>query len=230
MSLSENRTFQDIQVNVLNEIFETLNKDNRRYCILRNFEDLPFYIGNDVDFLISKNQKLAISKTIISVMVKYGFEISYKTERFGHLGLYFYHNLFKKTIIIDLLTRCSKIWYEYADVEYILNNVNKYKNFYVPQSGAILYTVVLKDILTYGKVRYKNQSLIDNVTMDEKEDFVHSGKAFLPISKLEKLFEQLYKKEVNITKRELFYQLQLKFLLSNMILYIYYRLKERLVK
>jgi hypothetical protein len=229
MSFPENKSFLDIQVNALNDVFETLNKDSRKYCILRNFNRLPFHIGNDIDFLISKHQKIVITKTIISIMLKHGFEVSNKIERYGHLGLYFHHSILRRTLIIDLLTRCMKIWYEYADVEYILNNVSKFKNFFVPQNGAILYTVAVKDLLTYGEIRQKNQALINNITMDDKDSFIRSGRPYFSTKKLEKLFRDLIQKEVTITKRKLFYRLQFKIKLYNVINYFYFRLKEKII-
>ena len=36
----------------LNKLFDSFNEENLKYCILRNYEKLPYNIGNDLDLLL----------------------------------------------------------------------------------------------------------------------------------------------------------------------------------
>ena len=226
MSYLEGDNFIKIQTYTLNKVFEELNKNLLQYCVLRNFEKLPEYIGNDIDLLISKKEINPISDIIIRIMNENDFIVSKKIERFGHLGLYFSHTRYKETIIFDLLSRNLKIWYEYADSEYILSNLIPYKNFYIPPQGSILYTVLFKDLLTYGYVRSKNNSLLENINENDKESFILTGKNFFSLNLLQEVFEGLKKNKIKTSKKKLFFELQFKIKLKNVYRYMYFRVKE----
>ena len=130
------------------------------------------------------------------------------------------------TIIFDLLSRNLKIWYEYADSEYILSNLIPYKNFYIPPQGSILYTVLFKDLLTYGYVRSKNNSLLENINENDKESFILTGKNFFSLNLLQEVFEGLKKNKIKTSKKKLFFELQFKIKLKNVYRYMYFRVKE----
>lgn len=220
--------YKIIQVSALNELFDTLNSEKINYCILRNFEELPEETGNDIDFLIDESQVDIVQVLLDRIMSKYGFKLIKKITRFGHSGVFYCHLETGSILLFDLFTKSSKKWFEYADVQYILGTKIKYKNFYVPLQGSILYTVLLKDLLTYNKLREKNNSLLKNLTENIKREFIDTGKKYFDQTLLEDLFTRLKSSQELPTKDYLFKSLKNKNLLVNPFIYTYYRVKEML--
>jgi len=215
-----------IQINVLNSLFELYNKEKINYCILRNYEDLPVKIGNDLDILIEKNQSKEVLKLLNKILKQYNFKLLKKNIRFGYIGVYYCHIETGNVILFDFYLSFSKRWYQYADVDYILDNKMKYKNFYIPQQGAILFTVLLKDLLTYSRLREKNNKLIENFTENLKQEFINTGKKYFTESLLENLYSKLEKGEVLPSKNSLLKLLKNSNSRINFFRYTYYRVKE----
>lgn len=218
--------FTQIQISVLNELFENFNINKIDYCILRNYEKIPEDIGNDIDFLISKKNCKNAKIIILNTFKKYDFILIKYKQRFGHIGLIFIHKDLKEILCIDLLTNSSKQWYQYADVEYILKNKLKYKNFYVPTKGSELYTVVLKDLLTYNLFREKNHDLLKSLNSTIKKDFIDTGLKYLDITILENIYSSLENLKSIPPKKEIFNNLKQNSNFSDLIKYTYYRAKE----
>jgi len=226
----ENKEFQKVQIAVLNSFFKELNERSYDYCVLRNFERLPQFIGNDLDILLSIDALDGTFDIAQRVMRENGFYLVKHIKRFGHTGLYYEHSLHSESIVIDLLTRIVKIWYDYADCNYILRNRVKYKNFYVPQKGVILYTLIIKDLLTYGHVRSKNDLVIKSVNLADRESFIYCGENYFSKTLLVSLFDECVNHRIQVKRSELFWQLQRRTSMINILKYCSLRLKELFVK
>ena len=226
----ESMEFQAIQVTTLNSFFNELNESSHNYCVLRNFDKLPFYIGNDLDLLVSDEDLTAIVDKAKKIMHDNGFILKNSVNRLGHFGMCFQHVKHKKSIAIDLLTKCVKFWYDYADCEYILGTKVKYKNFYVPLKGNICYTIVLKDLLTYGFVRSKNDALRHTISEQDRMSFLMCGRDFISEGLLHSLFDDIDRGRLESNRVFLYCQLLKKFSLSNFVTYVHHRLREVLVK
>ena len=60
----------------LNDLFNTINKMNIIYCVLRNYDTLPYYTnGSDIDIFIHPNDFHSFHKTIKKIARKYNGEI-----------------------------------------------------------------------------------------------------------------------------------------------------------
>lgn len=218
--------FNKVQVETLNILFNRLKIKDISYCILRNFERIPEDIGNDIDFLVNEIDIDSMSRIINDTMKEKNFKLLSKKSRFGYTGLYFLHINTNNIILLDLFSKSSKKWFNYADVDYILKTKIEYKNFYVPTQGSILYTVLLKDLLTYGKLRSKNNDLLDKLDEAVKKEFIETGSKYFTNEILEKLFDMLKKNKKEYKKEYLFANLKTYNNIKNMAKYTYYRVKE----
>jgi len=218
--------FKEIQVNSLNELFQHLHKSNINYCILRNYENIPENIGNDIDFLVDEKNLEEMEKIIFFVMKQYGLKLLNKKQRYGYKGLYFIETKTQNIILLDLFTKLSKKWISYADVNYILQNKIEYKNFYVPKKSSILYTVLLKDLLTYDKLRNKNNDLLLDLDEEVKLDFIQTGLKYFDAEILENLFDDLKVNKIRYSKKYLFSKLKTDNNIKNFLEYTSYRIKE----
>ena len=200
----------------LNKLFDSFNEENLKYCILRNYEKLPYNIGNDLDLLVQASHKTDAFMILESTGKHYDYKLVNKINRYGYLGLTYTDLDTKKKIKIDLITKSLKQWFEYADSNYILQNRTKYKNFYIAPFGSVLYTILLKDILTYGELRKKNYYLIKLMSEDIRAVFIKTGKGFID----KRVLENLFKVDVSNMDKE-HYEFELKTLLQSLFkLYI----------
>ena len=218
--------FNKDQINGLNKLFEDFNSDKINYCILRNFENIPEDIGNDIDFLVDEEQLERITSMTDIILNQFNFILLSTKSRFGYFGTYYIHKTTNSILLLDFFTKSSKKWLEYADVEYILKSKIKYRNFYVPKQGSILYTILLKDLLTYGKLRSKNNDLLENMDNEVKKEFIETGSKYLDRKILENLFTLLKDAKNLPSKKYLFDNLKTYNNISQMTKYTYYRIKE----
>lgn len=218
--------FNKAQINSLNKLFEDFNSNNINYCILRNFENIPENIGNDIDFLVDEKQFKRIDLILDTVMNQFDFTLLITKNRFGYVGKYYIHTKTNNILLLDFFTKSSKKWLEYADVAYILKHKVQFKNFYVPRQGSILYTVLLKDLLTYSQLRNKNNDLLTHMGDEVKKEFIETGSKYFDKKILLNLFDSLKNDKVLYSKQYLFNNLKTYNNITNTIKYTYYRTKE----
>lgn len=158
-------TSKDIKNNqkhvcIINDLFSYLNK-NTPYVVLRNYQKLPYYYGNDVDLLIDRINVEAVIKALYDITSKHQCKIQTINKKYCYYGVYI--DIGDKTLLIDLFTDIVKGWIRYADSVSVLKNRKQYNNFYVPIIEHEISIIVLKELLTYKTVRYKyNKYLINN--------------------------------------------------------------------
>jgi len=217
--------YKDIekQITFLNTIFDEFNKEKIDYCVLRNYEKIPYDIGNDIDFAINPNDIKKIFKLLSKISLKFNFKLIKKTNRLGHLGLYYQDINSDNLIVLDFLSKSIKQWLEYADTNFILKARISYKNFYVAPLGAIYYTIFFKDLLTYNKLRSKNQDLFVKISENDKDDFIKTGKMYFDDFFLEDIFYQLVNKRILVSRDIVYLKLIKSMNLRNFISFFYYR-------
>lgn len=174
--------------------FSELNSSLVNYCILRDYENLPLKFNNDIDILVDEsNFEEAID---IFVNEASGKITLIKTKfRFGYAGLYFYHAETNQIFLIDIFFRLQKKWRKYADSSDILKTKIYYKDFYVIENNYEIYTICLKEMLTYGFVRKKYLNRISNLKIDKKI-FMKIAEKHLSHADSLNLFESVINKSV----------------------------------
>lgn len=151
----------------LTKCFFELNSNSVNYCVLRDYENLPFSFNNDIDILVDEidfNKAINIFKQSSTNNI---FLIKIKS-RFGYSGLYFFDNELNKIFLIDIFFRLQKKWRNYIDTSIILDKKVLFNNFYVIENNCEVYTICVKELLTYGLVRKKYYNRIKNIKIDKK--------------------------------------------------------------
>lgn len=210
---------------LLQTLFKELNR-NVLYVVLRNFESLPFNIGNDLDLLINPGD---LNKAIDALNLsceENGFRIIKTTRRYSYRGFYLVENGGSEIILIDLFTGLFKAWREYAAVDSILESRIYRNGFYSVRLEDELSTIVSKELLTYGKVRQKYEERFKYIF--DQEDFSLSAchydfftlKSRMDLSSVGSMQEFFVEREVQLRKGSL-----IKFLK-----YSFYRIEELLLR
>lgn len=148
--------------------FSELFNRKLNYCLLRNFQGLPERIGNDIDILVDPKHLNEISQVFLKNAKKNGFHFIKRIERDGYLGLYFSETVSNEILLIDLFYKLQKRWKHYANIQQLLSNKVKYKQFYVLNPTHEVYTITMKEILTYGFVRDKYIKRFNEIKLNQK--------------------------------------------------------------
>ena len=122
-----------------------------RYCILRNYEELPDF-SNDIDILIeNKIRKIAIKK-LTDNFFSIDIILLQKVE-FSCTSLFFYDKITDQFIHIDFFYKIKWRVFEYLDADEILNTRIKYKNFYIPSKNYELQELLLTRLIYHKKIK-----------------------------------------------------------------------------
>ena len=117
--------------------FSELNSSLVNYCILRDYENLPFSFNNDIDILVDETDFKKAINIFIQNSENNIFLIKIKS-RFGYRGLYFYDKDSNKIFLIDIFFRLQKKWRNYIDSSVILKNKVLFNNFMLEKNCEII--------------------------------------------------------------------------------------------
>lgn len=184
--------------NLLHSLFGGFN-DNCRYAVLRNYMDLPFEIGNDLDLLVHPDDMKKAVFFLELACRQNGYRIIRTKRRLHYTGFYIVQNEGSEIILIDVFTGLFKAWRKYADVNSILDNRVYRSGFYSVSLEDELSTIVIKELLTYGRVRSKYEKRFEDIFNEQAFEFARcnfdcltlkSRADLLSISNIEGIFEE----------------------------------------
>ena len=136
------------------QLCDKFEKDNILYLVLRNYENLPYSFTNDVDLLVNKNDIREIESIITKTLNGKGY--LKKTSNKFNFNSYEIKDQNNNTIVkLDLFSGLSKGWISYMDISYMFKNRRKKDCFYIPSLESELFSLILKEMYMYGKVREK---------------------------------------------------------------------------
>ena len=118
---------------------------------MRDYESLPDYCSNDIDILVHPEYADYFCSIISDV-----FENAVVLKRFGVHSVSIVYNEIRFTI--DLIHICCKQWLPYCSTEGVLSRAIDYQGIPVLSVEDEFLIVVIKEHLTYGKVRSKKET------------------------------------------------------------------------
>ncbi len=181
-----------IKQNVIVEFFIRLEKE-RNYCILRNYEKLPEYVGDDIDILVDGDDDV-VNDVVLPIIKSLGWDFVIKFRKDGFTPIICLYTTDKTvdTLQLDIYTKFQWRGNRFADEKAVLNSSFKYGKFYVAAYGADLAVTIAKELLGSGFVRKKYRSKITEFINKDKTNFYH---VLSPI--YGKLVDELYNYCVN---------------------------------
>lgn len=158
-------------IDFVGDFFKKLEKDHVEYCILRNYENLGFEIGHDIDILLDDTiVKHGFNDYIERIVEDCGWSCAVKSNDDGFYTVICYK--FDKEaefIKLDIWTKFLWRGIPWIDERVVLGTARKYNEFYVPSLGAEAAISLLKEPIGGGCIPEKYyQSIIDGVTNDSK--------------------------------------------------------------
>ena len=137
------------------EVFETIIYvlSKYKYCILRNYEDLPA-VSNDIDILIDKSVINKVIENFNKELIIKNVALIYTIE-FSCYSLFFYDKEKNNIFHIDLFPSLSWGGLEYLDTHTILDTRIKYKSFFIPLPENECIELLLTRLIYQKRVKDK---------------------------------------------------------------------------
>ncbi len=162
----------------LSRFFTKLNEAGIKYCVLKNYEQLPLHVGNDVDMWVKEGFQGKFREILLSVgrdggwnMIAHSPRLKYKGE-----GDYFFVNQDLSEIIhIDLWSYINRRGVKYLNSAVLEDHLCLHENgFYIPSPGLEASILLLKDLIYQGKIFKKYRKRITLLLKKEPEVFFKS--------------------------------------------------------
>ena len=150
----------NLMVDFLNNLFKKLHDYGIIYCVLRNYDDLPENIENDIDIWVKNGQQKEFRKILLNVASELKWEtISFLPRlSFRGEGDYFFLKRSPKIFVVHI--DCWSIIYRrgisYVDENILANNLKWHNNgFFIPSPGIEAAIMLLKNLIYHGSVQEK---------------------------------------------------------------------------
>ena len=137
---------------------------------LRNHENLPDSVGNDVDLLISKDNLRKALQRVVETARENGWRVV-RHVRFSPISVFLSSDDFKQFLHIDLFDRLEWHSIEYADAGRVMESRRWNGKVYTPDPCDEVFLNVCTRLIYHGKVRDKHrcqtQFLLNQGLQDE---------------------------------------------------------------
>lgn len=123
---------------------------------LRNHEQLPIEVGNDVDLLVPYGNRNSAAKIMISRALAQGWHLLARIE-FSPLSLVFGNPETGELLQVDLFDRIEWHAVEFADSNAIINR-RRWNGFvYIPDESDEIYLNLVTRLIYEGRIREKHR-------------------------------------------------------------------------
>jgi thymidylate kinase len=127
------------------------------HCVyLRNHENLPDDVGNDVDLLIQKGETIKALAIISAEAPKYGWKVL-RTVQFSPLSVFLAADNGEVLMHIDLFERIEWHYLNYADANCLLRSRQWNGTVHIPNQADELYLNITTRLIYHGKIREKHR-------------------------------------------------------------------------
>lgn len=165
----------------LSRFFIRLNESGIKYCVLKNYDQLPLYTSNDVDMWIQDGFQAQFRDILLSVGQDDGWEMIVHIPRLKYKGEgnYFFVNEDMSEIVhIDLWSYLNRRGVRYLNDVIFKDNLSLHENgFYTLSPGLEASILLLKDLIFQGKVLEKYREKITSLVHKDPIVFSKSVKA-----------------------------------------------------
>jgi thymidylate kinase len=133
-----------------------LEKQGVPSVYLRNYENLPEEVGNDVDLLVPAGQRGTVAKILADVAQQNGW-IDLGRSHFSPLAAYFANPETTETLHLDLFDRLEWHFLEFAVAAEVLTRRRFNGLVHIPAAEDEIYLNLATRLIYQGKIREKHQ-------------------------------------------------------------------------
>ena len=158
---------------VIEKLFKNANGVGIKYCILRNYQELPeSTLGGDIDLLIHPDDKIAWVKHMQGVVSFFGLDLGVIQSHY-HGVRYCIFNI-KKSIFIKLDVHYGEYWrgVSYFSADQMLNGLKKHNGFFIPGVVNESVLTLLDPLITGGSPRSKYKDVVTQSVRNHRKEFL----------------------------------------------------------
>jgi thymidylate kinase len=147
---------------LLTEWFAGMSATSTRYCVLRNYEQLPEQVGNDLDILIDHSCEDMATRLLYRLARKQGWTPLASIPYSSTVAHSFFNseNAALFTLHIDIVTDFRYWGMKCFSAEDVLIHRRRLRDFFIPSPNHEATLLALKDIIYLGSIRKSYQSRI----------------------------------------------------------------------
>lgn len=145
---------------LLRALFARLEAQSVSYCVLRGYQGLPDVVDHDVDLLVDPADLAPYRRALDRVCHDQGWRVVRTNHRFGFHSWYLIPEGATAPLHIDVWTRVTWRGVPYADEAAILDTRQRHNGFWIPSPGAEAATLLLKELLYFGRVKDKGRGRV----------------------------------------------------------------------
>ncbi len=140
---------------LLSRLFSELNDAGVRYCVLRNFEDLPESVGHDLDLFVCALDLGLFRTLLMRCSLHVGWEVIRTNTREGFHSWYLTRlpGTQMQVLQVDVWTRIHWKSLEYIDSRHLVATRQDFSSFKTANPGCEAAISLLKEYLQAGKVK-----------------------------------------------------------------------------
>jgi thymidylate kinase len=159
-----------------------LEKQGVPSAYLRNHENLPVEVGNDVDLLVPSGKRRTVAKILANVAPQHGWRYV-GSAYFSPMAIYFANPETTETLHLDLFDRLEWHFLEFAHASQVLARRQFNGRVHIPAAEDEIYLNLVTRLIYQGKIREKHQNQAREFVEHEGEDMLirtfgeHLGKA-----------------------------------------------------
>jgi thymidylate kinase len=150
---------------ILMLLFQQLDQRGIEYCVLRAYEGLPEVFHGDVDFLVNAEDRPKFQSIVMEIAPERGWRLVKQVRKFDMWQFFFYpawsDDQFGRFILqLDLYYRISWKGVVLFSSKAILRERIRYHGFFIPSFHHECAILLLKDLLSQGRVFTKHRPKI----------------------------------------------------------------------
>jgi thymidylate kinase len=157
-------------------MFEQLEQQKLPYVVLRNYDGLPGHVGNDIDVLVADDNLDRFSTVLCKIATEEGWCLVQHANRYGFRSFIFVPfpngGFGGQSLKWDVWAPISWKGFTWIDSEVALSSRQVHQNgFYIPAHGVESATLLLKELLQFGKIKKKYLYRIQQFAQLDSESF-----------------------------------------------------------
>lgn len=155
--------------------FDQVEKENIKYCVLRNYESLPESVGHDIDMLMDGSLGHETVKGKVASIVAYlgwDYICTYDKDAFFTYVCYKAERSSVQTLQLDIWTDLRWRGIPWIDTQGILNTARKENGFFIPAKAAEAAVTGVKELMGNGRVPKKYYDKISAYCKEERDAFI----------------------------------------------------------
>lgn len=159
----------------ISTMFEQLEQQKLPYVVLRNYEGLPEQVGHDIDILVGDEDLDRFSTMLCKIATEGGWCLVQHTNRYGFRSFIFVPMpdiMVERSLKLDVWAPISWRGFTWINTKVALSSRQVHqRGFYIPAHGVESATLLLKELLQFGKIRSKYLGRIQQFAQADSENF-----------------------------------------------------------